>query len=138
MEQNRLSASSALIEGYLSFLHHFSDMFQLLQNVTVEIDRSASQILKQRQGQTSKIVLTIESEFFVGCCGYSEEKTVKVELAEQIKDASRFVVAQDGVLSIYIQRELLASVKDAGNKFTIFADANGELYCNLNPNVPVP
>lgn len=113
-------------------------MSQLLENVTVEIDRSASEILKQRQEQTSKIVLTVQTEVFGGCCGYSEEKIVKVELVERVKDGSRFVVTRNVELPIFIQRELLSSVKKAENRFTIFADANGELYCDLNPNVSVP
>lgn len=74
-----------------------------------------------------KILVTVESVFYAGCCGAYEEKTLALQIVERVENTSDFVFLKRNP-DLYMSREAVALIESRGNHFTIYADLKGELY----------
>ena len=95
--------------------------------VNVRIEESAKKILDALGLESAKVLVTVESTLYGGCCGAYEEKSLKVEVVEELGDSSDFVLLRE-TIPIYVHKEALALIESRGGHFAIYAGLNGSLY----------
>jgi hypothetical protein len=93
--------------------------------IHVKIDQGAYSVLYVLP--RPKILVTVESTLFYGCCVGYEDKSLKVESIGENKDASNLLLVSDGI-EVYVHPDALSLIESRGGHFTIYADLNGRLY----------
>jgi len=93
--------------------------------LNARFDKSALRVLGALP--KPKILVTVESALYFGCCGGYEEKSLKVEAVAEIKDSSHLVLISEGI-PIHVHKDAVALIESRGGHFTIYADLNGHLY----------
>ena len=94
--------------------------------ISIRIEESAKKVL-DALGLDAKVLVTVESSLYGGCCGAYEEKNLKVEEVEEVGDSSDFILLRERI-PIYVHEEALALIESRGGHFAIYADLNGSLY----------
>lgn len=96
----------------------------LLQDVRLEIDESAREVLRRFEAKGLKLLVSVQSEIYGGCCGSYEEKSLKIGIASDVNGST---MLRDSP-PIYIDEEAVALLRTRGSHFTIYTDLKGELY----------
>ncbi|MBI2649261.1 MAG: hypothetical protein HYW93_06370 [Thaumarchaeota archaeon] len=96
----------------------------LVQDVRLEIDESAREILQRLKAKGLKLLVTVQATIYSGCCGTYEEKSLKIGTTSDVNDS---VKIRDSP-PVYIDEEAVALLRTRGSHFTIYADLKDELY----------
>ncbi len=95
----------------------------LVQDIRLEIDESAREALHRLETKGLKLLVTVQSTIYAGCCGTFEEKSLKIGIASDVNG----IVLRDSP-PIYIDQEAVELLGTRGSHFTIYADLKGEVY----------
>jgi hypothetical protein len=94
-------------------------------SIHVNINQGASSVLHVLP--RPKILVTVETNLYYGCCGGYEDKSLKVESIGENKDVSNLLLVSDGI-EVYVHPDALSLIESRGRQFTIYAGLNGQLY----------
>jgi hypothetical protein len=105
----------------------FSGKLSLIMgpSLRVKIDQRAYSVLHALS--RPKILVTVETTIYYGCCGGYEDKSLKVESIGENNDVSNLLLVSDGI-ETYIHPDALSLIESRGAHFTVYADLNGRLY----------